>query len=201
MRTRRIGLIASLSAAALLGSHATRARATEGINSLQVGDTAQDYVWQTIDGAKITLSELTRGGPVVLVVLRGYPGYQCPICTRQVSDLRDHAGDFQRLGARVVLVYPGPAKELKQRAEEFLEGIALPDPMTLVLDPDYSFTNLYGLRWEAPNETSYPSTFVLDPNRIARFVKISTSHGDRADTAEVLAVVEKLQAPAATEEK
>lgn len=54
------------------------------------------------------LSELTKTGPVVLVVLRGYPGYQCPICTRQVADLRRNADEFAKLGAKVVLVYPGP---------------------------------------------------------------------------------------------
>lgn len=176
---------------------ATPARAAGEINSLKVGDTAKDYEWESLDGQKITLSQLAADGPVVLVVLRGYPGYQCPICSRQVADLRQHAADFQRLGAKVVLVYPGPAAELKQRAEEFLKGIALPEPLVLVTDPDYSFTSLYGLRWEAPRETSYPSTFVLDRNRVVKFAKISQTHGDRANTADVLAAVEELQEPTA----
>jgi len=34
----------------------------------------------------VSLANLNHQGPVVLIVLRGYPGYQCPYCTRQVHD-------------------------------------------------------------------------------------------------------------------
>lgn len=196
MAFRRIGWIASLvAAAAVVWTISRPAYAADGIEALKVGDTAEDYEWVSLGGDKVQLSELTSDGPVVLVVLRGFPGYQCPICSRQVADLRSHAEDFTRLGARVVLVYPGPADELQQRAEEFLRGAELPEPLVLVLDPDYSFTELYKLRWNAPRETAYPSTFVLDPNRVVKFAKISRSHGDRAKTANVLAALEELQKP------
>jgi peroxiredoxin len=195
MLSRRFALFAAL-AAATMCVIATPARAAGNIDSLKVGDTAKDFEWESLDGQKVKLSQLAADGPVVLVLLRGFPGYQCPICSRQVADLRQHAADFQRLGAKVVLVYPGPASELKQRAEEFLKGIALPEPLVLVLDPDYSFTNLYGLRWEEPRETAHPSTFVLDRNRVVKFAKISQSHGDRAKASDVLAAVEGLQKPA-----
>lgn len=158
-----------------------------------IGSTADDFELESLDGSQVKLSELAHDGPVVLVVLRGYPGYQCPICSRQVGDLRRHAEDFLRLGAKVVLVYPGEANALKQRAQEFLHGSTLPDPLVLVLDPDYSFTSAYGLRWDAPRETSYPSTFVLDADRVVKFRKISTSHGGRAKTDDVLAVLAKMQ--------
>jgi hypothetical protein len=32
------------------------------------------------------LSTELAHGPVVLVMLRGWPGYQCPFCTRQFGD-------------------------------------------------------------------------------------------------------------------
>jgi peroxiredoxin len=197
MVSRRFAVLISFVAAAALCAYASQARAGEEINSLKVGDTAKDYEWETIGGDKIKLSELAADGPVVLVVLRGYPGYQCPICSRQVNELSQHAADFQQLGAKVALVYPGPAAQLREKAEEFLEGIALPEPLVLVTDPDYSFTNAYGLRWEAPRETAYPSTFVLDPNRVVKYAKISQSHGDRAKTADVLAAVGPLKKPTA----
>lgn len=195
MASRRTQWLVSFVAAALLSTYLSPAEGAESVNSLKVGDTAQDFQWQSLGGEQIKLSELAADGPVVLVVLRGYPGYQCPICSRQVADLRQHAEDFQRLGAKVVLVYPGPTEDLQQRAEEFLKGAALPEPMVLVIDPGYSFTNLYGLRWDAPRETAYPSTFVLDPNRVVKFAKISTSHGDRTKADDVVAAVGELQEP------
>jgi thioredoxin-dependent peroxiredoxin len=35
-------------------------------------------------------------------------------------------------------------------------------------------------------ETAYPSTFVIDANRMIRYAKISMSHGDRAPVDAVL---------------
>jgi peroxiredoxin len=163
---------------------------------LKLGDTAKDVEFLPVLGEeKVKLSALVKDGPVVLVVLRGFPGYQCPLCFRQVAELRAQAEEFVKLGAKVVLVYPGPgpAADLKRLASEFLQGVELPKPFTLMIDPEYSFTNLYELRWNAPRETSYPSTFVLDTKRAVKFRKISTSHGDRAPTKEVLAALAKIQ--------
>lgn len=59
----------------------------------------------------------------------------------------------------------------------------------LVTDPDYIFTNSWGLRWDAPRETAYPSTFVIDRKGVVRFTKISKTHGDRANPADILKAV------------
>jgi thioredoxin-dependent peroxiredoxin len=172
---------------------AARAQQEKGVDLLKVGDTAPDVSLQPLEGnEQVKLSSLTKDGPVVLVVLRGYPGYQCPICFRQVGDLIRHADEFERLGAKVVLVYPGPADELSERAHEFLRDIRLPEPFVMMIDPDYAFTNLYHLRWDEPRETAYPSTFVLDPDRKVTFRTISFSHGGRAKADDVLAAVKAL---------
>ena len=89
----------------------------------------------------------------------------------------------------MVFVYPGPADKLKDRAAEFFKGKDYPAHFTILLDPDYTFTNAYGLRWDAKNETAYPSTFVLDAKRKVTFAKVSTTHGDRARTDDVLGVL------------
>ena len=94
--------------------------------------------------------------------------------------------DFARLGARVLLVYPGPGDMLNQRASEFLAGRMLPANFSLLLDPAYQFTNLYGLRWEAPKETAYPSTFLIDAKGSVFFAKVAKAHGGRTTAAEML---------------
>jgi peroxiredoxin len=63
----------------------------------------------------------------------------------------------------------------------------LPSNMKLVVDPEYKMTNLYRLRWDAPQETAYPSTFILDTSGIILFEKISHSHGDRTSANDILA--------------
>jgi peroxiredoxin len=157
----------------------------------RVGEMAPDFELDSLDGAKVKLSELSQQGPVVLVVLRGYPGYQCPICGAQVGELMSKARGFQEAGSRVVLVYPGPSEGLKQRADEFVRGKTLPENFQILLDPGYTFTNKYGLRWDAPKETAYPSTFVIDGQRTIRFSKVSQSHGGRARAAEILEALRK----------
>ena len=52
----------------------------------EVGDKAPDFTLKSLDDQTVRLGELTAKGSVVLVVLRGWPGYQCPICDRQVQE-------------------------------------------------------------------------------------------------------------------
>jgi peroxiredoxin Q/BCP len=151
-----------------------------------VGETAKDFSLTAVDGEKVELSRLRKEGPVVLIVLRGYPGYQCPVCNVQVGQFLASAEKLKAAKANVVLVYPGPADGLKEHAHEFIRGKTLPKNFYLTLDPDYAFTNNYHLRWEAKNETAYPSTFVIDANGKVVFAKVSQTHGGRASVEEVL---------------
>ncbi len=176
LRTAAIGVLTLLAA-------------TARADAPKVGDSAADFTLKRVDGTVLKLSDQTKEGPVVLVVLRGWPGYQCPLCTRQVKELAGQAKALADSKARVLFVYPGPAAKLDAHASEFFGKTALPEGFTFVTDPDYTFTNLYGLRWDAPNETAYPSTFVIDRSNTIRFAKTSKTHGDRAATKDVVKVL------------
>jgi peroxiredoxin Q/BCP len=152
----------------------------------KVGDIAEDFELNSLSGEKVKLSKLTDAGPVVLVVLRGFPGYQCPVCNQQVGQFLADAEKFQAAGAQVLLVYPGAANKLNQRAMEFAGKKTMPDHFHLVIDPDYKFTTKYHLRWNEPQETAYPSTFVIQKDRKITFAKVSESHGGRVSPAEAL---------------
>lgn len=152
-----------------------------------IGARAPDFTLSTPTGRVVRMSRVRRGHDLVLVVLRGYPGYQCPYCVRQVHDFIDHASDFRARNTRVLLIYPGPPAALDQRAKEFLAKEAnLPSNIILITDPDYTVTNLYGLRWDAPHETVYPSTFILNTKGIIVFEKISHTHGNRLSAQDAL---------------
>lgn len=155
----------------------------------QVGEKAPNFTLNDLQGSKITLASQLKKGSVVLVMLRGYPGYQCPLCTAQVASFMSKAKEFGE--TPVLLVYPGAADGLKQRADEFVNGKTIPANFHFLLDPDFKFTKQYDLRWDAPHETSYPSTFVVDSKDIIRFAKISHRHGDRAQVDDVLKALGK----------
>jgi peroxiredoxin len=128
---------------------------------------------------------------VVLVVLRGFPGYQCPLCNRPVGELVKNAEGFAKAGVRVVMVYPGPRDVAQSKANEFVSDKSLPQHFTLLVDPDYQMVGRYNLRWDAPKETAYPSTFVMNRSGKITFAKVSDSHGGRSTAAEILAELAK----------
>jgi peroxiredoxin len=158
-----------------------------------VGQKAPDFTLSTPMGTRIQFSKVYRKSTVVLVVLRGFPGYQCPYCQKQAHDFIEHASGFAGKKASVLLVYPGPPADLDQHAREFLAKQAdLPANITLVTDPDYAMTNRYNLRWDAPAETAYPSTFIVDRDGTIRFERISRTHDDRSLAEDILTRVSVL---------
>jgi peroxiredoxin len=109
----------------------------------KVGSKAPDFTLSTPTGTSVELSKQEHKANVVLVLLRGYPGYQCPYCQRQAHDFIEHAPAFAAKKTTVLLVYPGPPADLDQRAKEFLAKQAdLPANVIMVTDPDYKMTNL-----------------------------------------------------------
>lgn len=158
-----------------------------------MGTQAPDFTLKNLKGASVRLADETAKGPVVLIVLRGFPGYQCPLCSRQVKELVDNASAISTAKARVLFVYPGPADIVQSKAQEFTADKNLAPHFEMLLDPDYVFTNLYGLRWDAPKETSYPSTFVLDKTGKIVYAKVSTTHGGRAPAKEILSALAAIQ--------
>jgi len=159
----------------------------------KVGGKAPDFTLAQIDGKKLALSAELKAGPVVLIVGRGWVGYQCPFCNRQFGDFLRAAKDIETAGARVVWVYPGPTEDVQKRAEEFADGKAFPANFRFVLDPNYVFTNAYGLRWDAPQETAYPSTFVIDRTGTVRYALVSRTHAGRALAADILTELARLK--------
>jgi peroxiredoxin len=155
-------------------------------NPPSVGSVAPDFKLNTLDDQSVRLDDLTAKGKVVLVVLRGWPGYQCPFCSRQAHDFVNHEKELVADGAQVVMVYPGPSDDLKSHAAAFLQDKDWPKDFLLALDPDYSFTKAYGLRWDAPKETAYPSTFIIGQDGKVTFEHISKQHGDRVKAETVL---------------
>jgi peroxiredoxin len=148
-----------------------------------------------VDGNAVRLSDELKAGPVVIVVLRGWPGYQCPFCTAQFADLLGDAKDFEAAGARVLVIYPGPADRLREHAKEFQRDRMLPACFRLLVDPDEAFATAHGLRWDAPHETVYPATFVLDREGVVRFARVSHEHGGRVEAKEIVEALASLKSP------
>lgn len=154
-----------------------------------VGGQAPDFTLNTAAGKPVHLEALVERGPAVVVVLRGWSGGQDSFDTQQVADLVRKTAEFRASNSRVVLVYPGEAEGLKAAADAFVAAKDLPANFDLVIDPDFAMTRAYDLRWEGPDETAYPSTFVLGPGRKVAFAKVGRKNSDRAAASQILQVL------------
>ncbi len=168
-----------------LGSSPHQLRADE-TKPPEVGKKAPDFELGNLDNKKYKLSELVKKGPVVVIMLRGYPTYQCPLCTRQMASFLNSAKQFDKREATVVFIYPDKADGIAEHAQEFIKGKKFPENYLFLLDPDFNFTNSYGLRWDAKKETAYPSTFVIGQDQKVKFSKISRTHGGRTKPQDIL---------------
>jgi peroxiredoxin len=157
-----------------------------------VGKVAPDVELSTPARQKIKLSETVKTSPVVIVVLRGYPGYQCPICTQQVAELIKNQKELADANGRILLIYPAPQKMIEEKSKEFFANSELPKHFTVLLDPDLGFVNAYGLHRNAPNETAYPSTIIVDKTGAVRFLHVSKTHGDRVSSKEMVRELKEL---------
>lgn len=177
------------------GGRSQAAPGTEPPHPPKVGDMAPDIELKNEKGDLVSLKKLTSEHAVVLLVLRGWPGYQCPICSQQVSEFMAKKSELEKAGAQVLMVYPGPTDKLGEHAKEFAtQGKwEFPSNFHYVTDPDYKFTNDWGLRWEAERETAYPSTIIIGRDRKVAYLMTSTSHGGRAGVAAVLDELAKLK--------
>ena len=156
-----------------------------------VGEDAPDAKLMTLDGQTTSIGELSgEGRKQVVVMLRGWPGYQCPICRRQAGEFAGKAAAFDAEQTDIIFVYPGPGDDLDKHARQFLGSKALPKNVSFVLDPDYTMTNAWDLRWDAPRETAYPATFLVIDGKV-KASKVSNGHGGRASAGDVLAEVKK----------
>ena len=160
---------------------------------LPVGEKAIDFDLPVIgEDTFLQLEDEYAKGPVVVIVLRGYPGYQCPLCSRQVGDLINRARALKAAAKRVILVYPGEGSELERHAERFMGSRSVPEPLILVRDPGMKMVSSWGLRWNAPRETAYPATYIIKGNGRVAWSKVSKSHAGRSTVEEILRELRKL---------
>ena len=64
-----------------------------------MGDKAPDFTLESDQGGKVTLSQLCKSGPALLVF---YPWDFTPVCTSQLCDYRDSMDRFSTFGLQVV---------------------------------------------------------------------------------------------------
>jgi thioredoxin-dependent peroxiredoxin len=139
------------------------------------GEQAPDFTLPDQDGNNVTLSDL-RGRPVVLYF---YPKADTPGCTTQACGIRDHRGDYEQAGAKVLGVSPDTVTAIRKFAGKYTLDFEL------LADEDHSVAELYGVWGEKKMYGKtymgvQRATFVIDPEgKVAKvFPKVSPKTHD-----------------------
>jgi peroxiredoxin Q/BCP len=102
---------------------------------IEQGDEAPDFELSDQDGNPVKLSDL-RGRPVVVYF---YPKAETSGCTVQACGVRDHRGDYESAGARVLGISPDPVAKIKKFHDR--QGL----DFTLLADEDHAVAEAYGV--------------------------------------------------------
>jgi peroxiredoxin len=171
----------------------------------KVRDRAPGFALPDQRGDEVHLSELLSNGPVVLIF---YRGEWCPYCNLQLRTFQAHLDQFAELGATLAAVSPQtPDHSLSMAEKNELGFLVLSDVGATVVDR-------YGLKYDVDAQTRAllesvgndvgahngaggwvlpaAATFVIDIDGEVRYANVRGNWTERAEPAEVLAVLGEL---------
>jgi peroxiredoxin len=149
-------------------------------------DFPHDFV--DCQGKQVDLTQYRGKKKVVLIVLRGMPrsekGGFCPSCLAQTSSLMANQAEFAKLGAELLVVFPGPS----DRIREFLKKAALQTPgepdrkFQMLLDQECRACDRLGIR----DDLAKPSTYILDTQGNLVYAYVGETSTDRPSVKAIL---------------
>lgn len=176
--------------------------------ALRVGAVAPRFALPDTNGASVELAQLLAQGPVVLIFYRG--GW-CPFCNVYLRAFQLARPHLRALGAQVVLVSPEQAAYGRALSEQ--HALLFP----VLSDRGNRVARQYGLAFQMPAElrdeyladgvdlaerngepsweVPMPATFVIASDGRIAYAFVSADYTQRAEPAEVLAVLQRLRVP------
>ena len=172
-------------------------------NAKQVGDAAIDAQLVGWDGKTVTLSEVWKKGPVVLMWYRG--GW-CPYCSIQLRAMQKSMDQLKGAGATLVVLTP----ELPEKAKATAEANDL--SMVALHDKDSVVAKQYGLVFQLPAsivpayrdriklpefngnddmELPLAATYVINQEGKIAYAFLDADYKKRAEPAEVVEAVKQ----------
>lgn len=155
--------------------------------SLNVGDKAPAFDLATCQGDSISLEQILKNGPTMLLFFRGT---WCPNCRAQVLRLSDDYQEFRKTGTQLIGIFCQKAEPVKKWSAE--NNI----PFPLLVDPDRVIAKEYGvyvsISWDFSLNVARPSNFLVGKDGLIKFVYVSSHQWDRCANDALLAEAKKL---------
>lgn len=154
----------------------------------EIGQAAPDFTLHDQSGAVVSLQDLTRDGPAVIIF---YRGYWCPFCRRHLRQVQKSWPAFRQRGAHLVAIAIDPPDlSLALAAVLKLE-------FPLLSDPDSKVIDAYGVRNDLPGVPPglpHPATFVIDGSGVVRFAEVKHDPHLRTSPERIVCELDQLLA-------
>lgn len=180
-----------------------------GARALRLHDRFPDFSLPDSQGRHVSLSELTRTGPIVLGFFRGR---WCPFCQQDLMAWHDAMPRLEASGGRFV----GVSAETGGLAEDFRRDIA--PAARMLCDIDHGLAMMLGLAFvvgedlhrryvEAGIDLAHvygnsgrilpmTATYVIDGDGVVRYARINQDFRVRPNPSDVIAIVQGLRGAA-----
>jgi peroxiredoxin len=177
--------------------------------ALGVGDRAPDFALPDASGTLVSSDELLARGPIVVSFYRG--GW-CGYCSVELRALVAALPDIRAAGAELVALSPQTVAATRETVEEqelpfpvladlgnvTAHGFGIVHAVSPEVEALYAANehHVAAANEQQPGqvELPMPATYVIDRDGIIRFAFVSARYTERAEPADVLAVLADLRA-------
>ena len=173
---------------------------------LRPGSKIPEFTINSITGDAVTLSDLLKNAPVLVVFYRG--GW-CPYCNFQVRELAQHYPEFETRGVTPVLIsadkpeasamvksgYDIPFPVLSDpdlNAHEAFDVVLEVDPGTYELYKNYGI-NLEEWSGKKHHKIALTSAFLIDKSGTVQWAHVSKDYKTRPSPEQFLKVIDNLK--------
>lgn len=120
------------------------ANSSEEVCPLKIGSTIPEATLLGVDGNSISIQELIKEKPTLLIF---YRGSWCPYCNVHLAGLQEAEEQIIELGFQIIAVSP----DLPENLQKSVEKNTL--TYTLLSDSDLAFTKMMGLAFRVDQKT------------------------------------------------
>ena len=186
------------------GALADLKRAKIEQKAIKVGEKLPDATLKNAHGKDIKLSDLRKGGPIVVTF---YRGSWCPYCNAQLSNYQQNLSELQKRGAQLVAITPEkPNLTALMEENKKLQFEILNDKdnkyatkLGLVFEVSKDVKDLYqkfGIDLEKSQGNSdwklpIPATFIVKKDGTVSYAFVDTDYTKRASAEDILKALDQ----------
>jgi len=169
------------------------------LHPLELESDAPDFRGVDQEGRLLTLDNLVKKGPLVMIF---YRGEWCPVCNTYLAEFQDNLNALMAKGANVVAITP--ESDFHRQSTVRKNGLSFP----ILIDSDQSIMNKYGVAFKVSDDYQkeiytvfetevadfnmqeeavlpVPATYIIGQDKKVKWVQFDVDYHNRASTEDI----------------